>query len=303
MNEEQQHIALAKWLEGTLSAEEEARLAEVVDLENLRATLSQQENFGIATRPTASMWEDMQQHINSSEMPKHSNRKWWWIVLALLCVALLGGLLYMTFFAEEKVKTAPKETQEIIYADGTRIQLSPSSEVRYDASNWKVERRIALKGQAFFEVTKGATFTVESTQGTIQVLGTQFDIWLGDDAMRVQCFEGSVEVRAASGQTILEAGQQVRVNKNRLVAVEALNSERPDWLSGERIYEKDKIADILDDLTRFYDLNIQAKNVDTEIEFSGVLPTNDLQKAVRYLADSMGWTYEIQANNILFSAE
>lgn len=302
MNKEEQHIALAKWMEGTLSKTEEAELSKTVDLVQLRTLLKAQKQYNIEVRPVETMWADMEQKMQGAQAHKNESNTWIWAVVFAGFI-LLGWLSYQTFFAKTKVETVPKETQEILYADGTRVQLSPDSKLRYDESNWENQRLLSLDGQAFFDVKKGSAFIVETPQGTIKVLGTQFDIWVGDDAMRVQCFEGSVQVRKGESQTVLEVGQQVRVNNTGNFAVEKFVAQTPDWLRNERVYQQDKISDVLDDITRFYDVQVLLNGIDKDATFSGTLPTDNLENAARYLASSMAWTYEIGTDKISFSTQ
>jgi len=50
-----------------------------------------------------------------------------------------------------------------------------------------------LFGKAYFDVDKGKTFTVKTDLGTVQVLGTRFDVESRDSIFKVVCYEGSVK--------------------------------------------------------------------------------------------------------------
>ena len=43
-------------------------------------------------------------------------------------------------------------------------------------NKWKNERSVNLDGEGFFKVAKGSKFDVETSAGTVSVVGTQFNV-------------------------------------------------------------------------------------------------------------------------------
>jgi transmembrane sensor len=44
------------------------------------------------------------------------------------------------------------------------------------SDDWSKERTLSLEGEAFFEVQKGSKFSVVTSDGIVEVLGTSFDV-------------------------------------------------------------------------------------------------------------------------------
>jgi len=291
---------LAKWLAGNITPDELEQLRKEVDLPSLEKILKQQEKLELEIQPTEMMWEEFEkENITSTKKEVPKKQKWWiWAILGLL---ILGGFwFYFSREKEQKIETPPAKTETKLFADGTQIQVSPGSSVKFNEGNWNTQRTIALDGQAFFDVEKGSPFIVTTEQGKIEVLGTQFDVWEMGDRMRVQCYEGRVKISKGNSSVTLSANQQVFVNKNRVGSVEMISNNLPDWMQQQRTYQKMPLRWVLKDIERFYDVKTDASQVSLDDDFGGVIKTDDLNKALDYLTRSINWNYEIKDKTIYF---
>jgi len=311
MNKDE-NILLAKWLEGNITSEELKQLQQEVDLPTLNQVLNRQKNFELEVRSTEDMWADFEkrqpqkseQHKNTKSPKKTPSNNRPWLLVFLFATALATGIWF--FFnqkpATKKTKTSPAKTETIIYADGTKVHISPNSSVEYDETNWASKREIRLDGQAFFEVEKGSPFRVITQQGIVEVYGTQFDIWEMGDLMRVQCFEGTIKVSSGGQSKELKQNQKIFIDKSALQKIENIVSSQPDWMQSQRIYQKMPLRWVLKDLERFYDIKTNTTAVSIADNFAGVIPTNDLTKALTYLTKTVNWNYEIKDKTIYFTA-
>ena len=66
----------------------------------------------------------------------------------------------------------------VVLADGTKVWVNAESELRYPVQFSGTERKVYLKGEAYFAVTKQVTkpFIVCLDQAEITVLGTEFNV-------------------------------------------------------------------------------------------------------------------------------
>ncbi|MCU1761844.1 FecR family protein [Pseudomonas sp. 14P_8.1_Bac3] len=90
---------------------------------------------------------------------------------------------------------ASNTVRQVTLKDGSQVELNLGTELTY--SNYKDQRRVTLqKGEAFFRVTHDAAhpFIVKAGDGRIRVTGTQFNVWMYEDQVRVNLIEGSVLV-------------------------------------------------------------------------------------------------------------
>ena len=81
------------------------------------------------------------------------------------------------------------------FMDGGELNLG--TELSY--SNYKDQRQVSLKkGEAFFKVSHDSShpFVVKAASGEVRVTGTQFNVWMYEDQVRVTLLEGSVLVNS-----------------------------------------------------------------------------------------------------------
>ena len=183
----EENSLLAKWLAGTITPDElqELQKDQELDLPKLEQVLKRQKDFDITTNSDEMMWQDFEKKVATVDSSKKSNnykRNYILGISLIFILGLIGGLMYLgSRDTLQKIETSPAKTEEIIYADGTKIHVSPRSIIQYNEKTWTTQRKVFLEGQAFFEVEKGSPFTVITEQGQINVLGTKFDIWEMDE--------------------------------------------------------------------------------------------------------------------------
>ncbi|NUT78906.1 FecR family protein [Pseudomonas sp. C1C7] len=95
---------------------------------------------------------------------------------------------YQHFAATDSVRL-------VTLKDGSQVELNLGSELTW--SNYKDHRQVTLnKGEAFFSVSHDTRhpFIVKAAEGRIRVTGTQFNVWMYEDQVKVNLIEGSVLV-------------------------------------------------------------------------------------------------------------
>ena len=99
-------------------------------------------------------------------------------------------------------------------ADGTSVWLNAESELRYPAAFVGGERRVVLKGEAYFQVETDSTkpFIVEAEGMETRVYGTEFNVCTQQEG-RVQAVlvSGRVGVRYGGEETLLAPSQKAEV--------------------------------------------------------------------------------------------
>lgn len=124
---------------------------------------------------------------------------------AVFCV-LLSDAIYTKINTRLEHVIANENTDNSVsnyyLADGTTIWLQPHSSISYFGSFNKKERRVKLKGEAYFDVAKNAAkpFIVDMDEVTVTVLGTMFNVKSYDFEREIQLVltEGSVNITLAN---------------------------------------------------------------------------------------------------------
>ena len=241
-------------------------------------------------------WDRLRQRLRLDAPPKARilplRRIWTYVAAA--AVLIIAGSLWLTLgqtTAEMiSVATANAETKTVTLADGSTVRLNSGSTLSYPSSFAADERRVELQGEALFEVVEGSTpFVVGSENAAVRVLGTVFNVWARGGETRVAVREGRVALEAPDG-----AAQRVEVTANQ--AAVRQGSQPPevvdpayadaalDWLDGRIVFERTPLAEVIAELTRFYDQPIQLRATNLAAEtitgsFSG-RPLNAVLESV-----------------------
>src|SRR5690606_12737857 len=138
--------------------------------------------------------------------------------------------------------------------DGTKVWLNAGSELTFPTVFTGSERRVQLRGEAYFEVAKKVKgekgkrlpFIVASEGQEVEVLGTHFNIMAYTDEPEVKTTltEGSVQVSnlKSSISHLLRPGQQSSLKRNGSIAIAEVNTEEAiAWKNGYFMFANENI--------------------------------------------------------------
>ena len=189
--------------------------------------------------------------------------------------------------------SAPGEVKTVTLADNTQVTLDADSAIAVDFTHG--ERHIQLRrGAGFFSVTHtGEPFVVEAGSGEARVLGTQFEVRLQPAGAQVTVLTGRVGVTPSKHgqQQVLIAGQQVAYADGIAEPLQAVDSEsRLAWRDGWLNYYKAALADVVEDLGRYYPGRILLLNKEMGAKrVSGSFPSKDPQAVLNALQAVLGF--------------
>ena len=188
------------------------------------------------------------------------------IVLPLLAVA---GLMTMpsheeTMPAMAEVTTGRGEEKTVILPDGTSVNLNSLSRIVYPGTFSGECVAVTLEGEALFNVTTtGIPFIVSTESMRIEVLGTSFDVraYSGKPA-RTVLLRGSVRISSGSGDRILSPGQMATVHgEEGNIRIDEVDADfYTSWTRGKIFFRDERLEDILDELSHFYDFEVEYGN-------------------------------------------
>jgi transmembrane sensor len=154
---------------------------------------------------------------------------------------------------------------QLMLADGSKVWLNAASSLRFPASFVGKERKVELLGEAYFEVAKNAKmpFKVKVNGMEVEVLGTHFNInsYENESTIRTTLLEGSVKINKNNSSSLLKPGQQAQMNKAGEIKIinDADVEEAIAWKEGKFQFDRADIHDIMRQLTRWYDVDVEYK--------------------------------------------
>lgn len=221
-----------------------------------------------------------------------------WIgrVAAVLVLALGLAFFFYTSNTTDVVADTGERTQFTL-PDDSEVVLNAGSEASYKTWNWDNNRKIELKGEAYFKVAKGQSFDVNTPLGNVTVLGTQFNVKARNGRFDVTCFEGKVKVTHNNKEVILTPGMSVAYEGGKTINIPEPETVQPGWLAYEVSFTEEKLENVIEELERQYNIIIEAKNINTAETYTGTLPMNNLQQALDIFTSSTQLKADKTGNN------
>lgn len=177
------------------------------------------------------------------------------------------------------ITTANGNQYQLILTDGSKVWLNAASSIRFPTTFIGNERKVAITGEAYFEVAKDATkpFRVEfkSKSGEneeIEVLGTHFNVnAYGDEPeMKTTLLEGSVRIKNEDGIKMLKPGQQAGITSK---GIEIKNNIDLDqvvaWKNGYFVFNSVDIHTLMRQVQRWYDVDVSFAGAVSEDGYTG----------------------------------
>ncbi|MFY0606673.1 MAG: FecR domain-containing protein [Cyclobacteriaceae bacterium] len=113
---------------------------------------------------------------------------------ATVVFSLVAWYIFLNNQPIEKIAQAQNEVIEQILPDSSTITLNKNSQLAYLEEFTENERRVKLKGQAFFDVkpNKQKPFVIEAASTVVKVVGTSFDVKVDEKKVTVMVESGEV---------------------------------------------------------------------------------------------------------------
>ncbi len=217
--------------------------------------------------------------------------------IAAIFIVIIGS--YFTFFStmHTSISVAASQKKLIKLPDHTSVELNALSTVKYQKEDWESNRKVSLKGEAYFKVSKGKKFDIQTDTGIISVLGTQFNVKSRKDYFEVVCYEGLVSVTHQKNKIMLPAGKVFRVIQGHITTTSTTKT-KPEWIEGRSTFKSTAYQYILKEFERQYNVTILAKNIDQNQLFTGNFVHSDIQTAIQSITIPLRLKYMIKDNTI-----
>jgi ferric-dicitrate binding protein FerR (iron transport regulator) len=283
---------LAKWLNDDLTEDELAEFEASPDFKKYQKIKNYTQHLEVGDFDGDAMLSNILQQKKTTPKVTPLYKSWIFRAAAIFVLAL-GVAFAVKNFVPDTETARFGETNTFLLPDNSEVVLNSGSEINYKKWNWNNKRRLELKGEAYFRVSKGRRFEVQTNLGKVSVLGTQFNVKARKNRFDVTCYEGRVKVNYANIQLILIQGESVTFENGRQFRT-SINSSKPEWMDNQILFNKENIKTLLDEVQRQYNITIVLKTKDTTSLFTGKLPDNDLDTALQIIST----TYHLQARKV-----
>jgi len=192
--------------------------------------------------------------------------------------------------------------------DGSKVWLNAQSSIHYPLNFTDKERVVEIAGEVFFEVVHNSKkpFKVKVGNKVIADIGTSFNInaYADESDMKTTLIEGSLSIsntRTNIPPTILEPGQQAVVNSTGFIRVNQHQDldEVMAWKNGMFNFNETNIENIMRQIGRWYDLDIEYSGKITTETFSGMVSRNKSLNQVLKVLEQASIKFKIEGKKII----
>lgn len=237
--------------------------------------------------------------------------------IAAAVMLILVSLFVVQYFLSDNWvvhQSVAGQLKEVTLPDGSLVTLNGNSSIRY-LKNWSKNptRTVQLEGEAYFKVRNfgdGTTkFEVVTSDLTVEVLGTSFNVISWEEETGVFLEEGEInvkldnsddrEVRLEPGELLRYSAKEQKLEPPRRVA----NELEVSWKQGMLEFVETPLEDILQRLASPNNLRYTISNEAlAKREFTLRIPTGDMGTALDLLSRLTGTKIE-QVNDELVIQE
>jgi ferric-dicitrate binding protein FerR (iron transport regulator) len=279
-------------------------------------------------------WANIHTHVKRSRNIGNQRRLLQWFatgIAASLIIAVVSFLFLGDRRTTNSVITRANEpsqswkdvvnktasTKTVVLPDSSQVSLEPQSTLRYlfDAS----ERKVYLKGEAFFEVrhNPNVPFFVYANEVTTKVLGTSFTVKANENEPsvtvvvktgRVSVYANRVEEEESSGSEaiILTPNQQIVFDRKEKEVAKTIVKNPQVIIPKEEIrlmrFEEAPVVKIFKALEKAYGVKLEFDEaIFSGCELTTVISDDGIYNRLDIICDAIGTTYSVQEDRIVIS--
>lgn len=227
-----------------------------------------------------------------------------WIAYYAIAAVLVLFIGVTFFIGDNQIieSTQFAETKSVILPDGSEVKLNNDSKIIYGKEFSEKDRIVTLRGEAFFSVVKNQNpFFVETENASLQVLGTEFNVWARNEETRIIVSEGKVSLRSAGSEEdeglVLTANQMAVKQQGQtpvLLASSIDAAARIGWLENRIVFDETNLKEVVEELMRTYDVKIELSNSKLmELSISGSFE----KKPIDQILEAICLTLDLQFNS------
>ena len=275
---------LARWVSNELTHDELSEFKNSDDFELYSKIIEKSSEFTVPKFEKEELFDKVKGKLSQQKETKVVNisKDRWWLSAAASVIVLFGVFYFMNISSKEYT-TGFGEQLAVILPDESEVILNSKSTVSFNKNQWDSSRELKLDGEAYFKVKKGETFTVNTTQGQVKVLGTQFNVINNPEYFEVTCYEGKVKVKTTKNEVVLTKGMGYRLIN--LTKYEQWNfdfTNQISWRNGETSFLSTPLSEVIKSIENQYNIKIKnSKHIDLSQRFTGSFTHHDLDVALK----------------------
>ncbi|UAY54185.1 FecR family protein [Arachidicoccus terrestris] len=194
---------------------------------------------------------------------------------------------------------------QMFLPDGTEVWLNAGSKLHFPISfKGQKQRVVELTGEAYFKVVHNTAqpFKVIAGNQIIEDIGTAFNVTAYEDDHNVKTtlIEGALKVN----ETLLQPGQQASTDRGGHLKLKQVDTDEiTAWMNGQFSLDNVSFEEVMKQLSRWYDVDIQYDGQIPEIRLGGMLDKRSNLSDIIKSLNEYGVHIRLNAKTLIVSPE
>lgn len=196
----------------------------------------------------------------------------------------------------------------ILLSDGSKVWLDVGSSLTYPVAFLGNERKVSVKGEAYFEVAHDASkpFFVSCEKMNIRVLGTRFNVNAFEDDgsdIKVTLLEGAVKVANDKAKGSLKPGQQAVVNAQIKILNDVDLDQVMGWKNGYFEFNNSSLQTVLNQVSRWYNIDVVYAGYNKPRQFIGEIQRDLNLSEILKILEKNRLNFQIEGKKLIVLAD
>lgn len=202
--------------------------------------------------------------------------------------------------------TVPRgKDYKINLSDGSEVWMNADTKLKFPLNFSDTTREITIDGEAYVKVSKNARqpFIVHLPGGTVQVLGTEFNVNSYDTSnTRVSLVNGIVQVKTTTANLVIKPGKEVRLDPiTGQLHLQSFNEDYTlSWRKGIYAFRNSSLSEVLQVLPRWFDVSLKIDDPKfAQKRFTGIIDRNlPIEQSLDILKKTNDFDYSLKDGEV-----
>ncbi|HEY3370348.1 MAG TPA: FecR domain-containing protein [Prolixibacteraceae bacterium] len=231
--------------------------------------------------------------------------------IAALIIGMIGLTYYYNPFNTDKIvviNSGMDEVKEIVLPDSSHVWLNENSSLQVANAFTKKQRKVTLKGEAYFEIKRDETkpFIISTGNTFTEILGTSFNI-------KMDTINGNVSVIVNSGKVAFYSS----INKSeklilkptdegifvgstsKIIRSANLNINYLTWKTGILTFNDTPLNEVCFELSKYYKKSVKTAAPVSNKSLTGTFKNEKLEDILKTIELTLDVQAEISGNETI----
>jgi len=200
---------------------------------------------------------------------------------------------------------AEGKQERVVLPDGTVVVVNENSFLEFPQAFSESERRVTLRGEAFFDVARDErkAFIIQTAYTDVKVLGTSFNVRAveSEPFTEVVVKTGKVQFQGKAAESILLTADQKGTYNHNTKQIQKTASEQLNemaWQTKSLSFRGMPIRKVIGTLEKYFKVNIEVSSPKIlDCTYNNLFPSAKLEDVLKIICETNRWQYKKTGDN------